>query len=342
MWLPALFGLAETAARLEDRATALEVEALLRPCASLPLMGSLAIVCFGATARSCGLAQRTYGALDAAVATLEDAVVQQRRLGHLPMVAITSADLAETLVRRGADADAARADFLLDAAIERGTAMGLDARVAAWHARRDPATAVGTAVRRGACWEFATGRETATIPDSTGARYLVTLLSHPGTDLAAVALAGAIVGSSSQPVIDDRARREYQGRIGEIERRPRCSRSGGGPRKIGTVARRHGCAPRRDSPGRAPRRTGSSVRRLGRASPHLGPESVAAGAQERRDRLPRPCRSAVAIDTHRHHLPVRSGPGGPFSLGRQLAPRSPLVALCRVPRDGTRQSRISE
>ena len=144
----ALFGLAETAARLEDRATALEVETLLGPYASLPLMGSLAIVCFGATARSCGLAQRTHGALDAAVETLEDALVQQRRLGHLPMVAITSADLAETLVRRGADADAARAAFLLDAAIERGTAMGLDARVAAWHARRDAATAVGRVVRR--------------------------------------------------------------------------------------------------------------------------------------------------------------------------------------------------
>ena len=151
--------------------------------------------------------------------TLEDALVQQRRLGHLPMVAITSADLAETLARRGADGDAARADCLLDGAIERGTAMGLDARVAVWHARRDLAPALGTAVHRGVCWEFATGRETATIPDSTGARYLVTLLSHPGTDLAAVALAGAIAGSSSQPVIDDRARHEYQGRIGEIERR---------------------------------------------------------------------------------------------------------------------------
>ena len=251
-WLPALFGLAETAARLEDRATALEVEALLGPYASLPLMGSLAIVCFGATARSCGLAQRTYGASDVAVETLEDALVQQRRLGHLPMVAITSADLAETLVRRGADADAARADFLLDAAIERGTAMGLDARVAAWHARRDHATARGNS---GAPRGVLGVRNRARDRDDPR-QHRRAVPRHPAVASGSGSRCRRARRRDRREQFAAGARRSRTARVSRPDRRdratPRCGRSGGEPREIGTVARRHGCAPRRDSPGRAP------------------------------------------------------------------------------------------
>ena len=67
---------------------------LLEPYASLPMVGSLGVVCFGAAARSLGLARRTLGDLDGAVAALDDAVRQNRRIGHLPMLAIARADLA--------------------------------------------------------------------------------------------------------------------------------------------------------------------------------------------------------------------------------------------------------
>ena len=99
-------------------------------------MGSLAILCFGSAARALGLARRTLGDVDSAIAVLESAVLQNRRLAHLPMLAITRADLADTLYRRGGDDDRMRADELLRHAITDGEALGLEARVVRWRALR--------------------------------------------------------------------------------------------------------------------------------------------------------------------------------------------------------------
>ncbi len=136
-WLPALFGVAEAAAILGDTTAAHEAAQHLEPYASLPVMGSLAILCFGSAARALGLARRTLGDLDGAVTALEGAVVHNRRLAHLPMLAITRADLAATLYQRDGDDDRARADELLSHAISDGEALGLDARVAQWRTGHD-------------------------------------------------------------------------------------------------------------------------------------------------------------------------------------------------------------
>jgi DNA-binding CsgD family transcriptional regulator/tetratricopeptide (TPR) repeat protein len=134
VWLPALFGVAEAAALVGDTTAAHEAARRLEPYAHLPIMGSLAIVCFGSAARALGLAHRTLGDLDSAIAALEHAVLQNRRLAHLPMLAITRADLADTLYRRGHDDDRTRADELLRRALADGEALGLDARVVRWRA----------------------------------------------------------------------------------------------------------------------------------------------------------------------------------------------------------------
>ena len=84
-WLPALFCVAEVADYLEDREAAHQVAELLEPYVELPMIASLGVMCFGATARSLGLARRTIGDLDGAVAALESAVLQNRRIGHLPI-----------------------------------------------------------------------------------------------------------------------------------------------------------------------------------------------------------------------------------------------------------------
>ena len=136
VWLPALFGVAEAAAKLHDTTAAREAARRLEPYALLPIMGSLAILCFGSAARALGLARRTLGDVDGAIAALESAVLQNRRLAHLPMLAITRADLAVTLDRRGGDDDRARADELRGRAIADGETLGLDARVARWRALR--------------------------------------------------------------------------------------------------------------------------------------------------------------------------------------------------------------
>ena len=134
MWLPALFGVAEAAAKLGDAPAAYEAARRLESYASLPIMGSLAIVCFGSAARALGLARRTLGDLDGAIEALESAVLQNRRLANFPILTITRADLAETLYRRGDGSDRVRADELLERAIADGEALGLEARVARWRA----------------------------------------------------------------------------------------------------------------------------------------------------------------------------------------------------------------
>ena len=134
MWLPALFGVAEAAAHLGDAAAAHEAAMRLEPHVLLPIMGSLAIVCFGSAARSLGLARRTLGDLDGAVTALESAVLQNRRLAHIPMLAITRADLSETLSQRGDAEDQPRARALLEQAISDGASVGIDARVVRWRA----------------------------------------------------------------------------------------------------------------------------------------------------------------------------------------------------------------
>jgi tetratricopeptide (TPR) repeat protein len=218
VWLPALFGLAEAAARLDDAAAARLAVGLLEPYAALPIMGSLAIVCFGSAARSLGLAHRTLGDLEAAVGAFEDAIRQDRRLGHLPMTAITRADLAETLARRGQPGDAPRAQELLDAAIASAQALDLGARASRWTEQRERVVpGLGRMARRGEYWEVSAGHEVAVVRDSTGLRYVATLLGRPGRDVAAAELAGAIAEGGAQPVLDDRARRDYQRRIATIE-----------------------------------------------------------------------------------------------------------------------------
>ena len=131
-WLPALFCVAEAAAYLDDREAAEEVVELLEPYASLPIVASLGVVCFGAAARSLGLARRTLGDLDGAVTAFDEAIRQNRRLGHVPMVAITRADLAQTLLRRDRPGDRARALTLYETAIPAARSLGMDARAARW------------------------------------------------------------------------------------------------------------------------------------------------------------------------------------------------------------------
>ena len=59
-WLAAMVGLVDAAWLLDDPALAAEVAELLRPFADLPVMPSLAVSCFGSTARALGRAALTW------------------------------------------------------------------------------------------------------------------------------------------------------------------------------------------------------------------------------------------------------------------------------------------
>ena len=221
-WLPALFCVAEVADYLEDREAAHQVAELLEPYAELPMIASLGVMCFGATARSLGLARRTIGDLDGAVAALESAVLQNRRIGHLPMLAIARADLAQTLVRRGAPGDRTRAHELYDVAIAAARTMDMEARAGAWRAAadalEDARPSGASVIRRRGHWEVARGNERAIVSDSVGMGYLATLLTRPHEDVRAALLAGAVEGHGPQPVLDARAQEAYRRQVAELQR----------------------------------------------------------------------------------------------------------------------------
>ena len=117
-WLTGIANLAEAAAVLTDREVARGAHELLRPYAGRPVMPSLAITCFGSAERALGLAASTYGDLDAAVAHLERAVVDNVRLDNRPLTAMSRADLAAALLARDRPGDRAAAECALVRAVE--------------------------------------------------------------------------------------------------------------------------------------------------------------------------------------------------------------------------------
>lgn len=136
-WLVTMFALVEAAVLLDDAGLAEEVYALLAPYASLPIVGSIGVCCFGSAERSLGLAARVGGRFEDAIGHLDRAVTENKRLGNRPMTAIARADLAETLIASGEPGGRARAAPLLARAIEAAEGMGLDGRLPGWGRLRE-------------------------------------------------------------------------------------------------------------------------------------------------------------------------------------------------------------
>ena len=222
-WLLTMFAVVEAAARLEEPESAAVVYDLVAPFADLPTMASLAVVCLGSTERTIGLAARTVGRLDDAIAHLERAVEADRQLGNRPMLAVTRADLGLTLLRRGRPEDDARAHELLTAAIDALNTMGLDGRAAMIEADLADRGATSPVSRRSmrfadGAWELEADGERVVVPDSAGMRHLARLLASPSRDIAATELAGGGIETSRQEVVDREALASYGHRIEELRR----------------------------------------------------------------------------------------------------------------------------
>jgi tetratricopeptide (TPR) repeat protein len=218
-----MFAVVEAAARLEEPESAAVVYDLVLPFAGLPTMASLAVVCFGSTERTLGLAARTAGRLDDAVGHLERAVEADRRLGNRPVLAITRADLGLTLLRRGARGDRTRAQELLTAAIEALNTMGLSRRAAMVEADvaafGEPTSMSIRSIRYlDGSWEMQADAERVVVSDSAGMRHLARLLSSPNRDIPATELAGTGIESSRQEVVDREALVRYGRRIESLRR----------------------------------------------------------------------------------------------------------------------------
>jgi hypothetical protein len=191
-WLIAMVGLIEVAAALDDPVLAKQAAELLQPFAGLPTMASLAVSCVGAASRALGLAALTVGDPGEAVTYLEQAVLDNLRMGHRPATALSRAQLAEAMIAR-----ARPGDLMADAL--------------------DPPDTPAVLRRTSGGWTVHVGEAVITLPDLVGLRYLSVLLERPRQDVSALDLAGAGVVDGRQDLLDDAALDAYRRRLRDLD-----------------------------------------------------------------------------------------------------------------------------
>jgi hypothetical protein len=232
-WLLAMLAVVELAAALEDSRIAQAAYDTLLPYAELPIMASLAVVCFGSVHRSLGVAAQTCGKLDLAVTHLQAATAACTRLGHRPAALQAQAELGIAYVQRGEAGDAQRGRALCQEAVTEADTLGMTGLVARWQhalAQVEPIGAAGeshlvsvTPAPHGG-WRVALGTYVATTPDLVGMRYLARLVAVPNQEIAALALVvdqgSALAVPSHQEVLDASAMTALRRRICELRQEP--------------------------------------------------------------------------------------------------------------------------
>jgi hypothetical protein len=232
-WLLAMLAVVELAATLEDSSIAQAAYDTLLPYAELPIMASLAVVCFGSVHRALGVAAQTCGKRDLAVTHLQAAVAASARLSHRPAALQARAELGIAYVQRGEAGDAQRGRALLQEAMAEADTLGMTGLVTRWQdalAQEERAGVAGEshlvsitpAPHRG--WRVAMGAHVATTPDLVGMHYLARLVAVPNQDIAALAL---VVDQESVPavpghqdVLDASAMTALRRRICELRQEP--------------------------------------------------------------------------------------------------------------------------
>jgi tetratricopeptide (TPR) repeat protein len=219
-WLATQFLAGEAAFLLGDTGVAAEVRSLVEPFAELPVLPSLAVVCLGSARRTLGLAAATAGDLDAAVAHLEAAIREDRRLGSRPMAALTEHALAAVLGARGAVSDSARAEELRGRAAASAARMGVALPAPpAWLTGVRPTPRVAGLRRVSGGWWVEVGDRAVLVGDLVGMAYLATLVRAPSEDhdvLQLAAWTSSPVRTTSDPVLDRQALASYRLRAREL------------------------------------------------------------------------------------------------------------------------------
>ncbi|MGI8335902.1 hypothetical protein ACRYCC_38650 [Actinomadura scrupuli] len=233
-WLMSMYGVVEVAHLLGDTETAAQAYTLLSPFAHLPVMLCVGVVCLGSVHHSLGVAALTTGDLDRSIEHLHAAVHDNLALGNWPAVVLSRSRLGQALALRDGPLDeAARRELAL--AEQEAAALGMQLPA---DATREPASLTGrtgehggrapvVCRRRGRQWQVALGGRTTLVDHCVGMRHLAALLSNPGYEIPATELAagpgapetamvqGAV--TSTQPVLDDVAKRQYKQRLAELQ-----------------------------------------------------------------------------------------------------------------------------
>ncbi|MET9338939.1 hypothetical protein [Nonomuraea sp. NPDC003804] len=229
-WLVSMYGAVEAAHLLQDADTSAQAYALVAPFAHLPVVASLGVACLGSAHHLLGVASMTTGDLDRAVEHLRAAVQDNLRLEHWPAIVLSRSRLGQALALRDGPRDEAARRELARAAQE-AAALGMMlpgdglpapvSRAGGWGGGEGRHRV--SCRRRGRRWQVELGDRSVLVEHSVGMAHLASLLANPGYEIPAVDLAagpgrkgaqaaeGAAI--SAQPVLDDRARREYKQRL---------------------------------------------------------------------------------------------------------------------------------
>lgn len=225
-WLTTVAAIAELALALDDvRTGQAAYDALLRH-ARVPVMASLAVVCFGSTHRPLGLAAIACGNLNLAITHLGAAAAANDALGHRPAAIVARAELGLTRLKRRTGDDELAGRTLVQTSIEEADRLGMTGLAGRWRQALsafprpgDPVVEV-TMSRTGSGWRIAIDGQVATVPDRVGLRYLAQLVAAPGRGIPALALmlggAEDVPENASDPVLDARALAEVRARIAEL------------------------------------------------------------------------------------------------------------------------------
>lgn len=224
-WLTTQFLVAETAFVMGDETVAAAAARQVAPYARLPVMPSLAVVCFGSAERSLGLAAATCGDLDAAVRHLERAIAADQRVGSRPMAVMTEHALAGVLrARRGPDDEAAARAFEARSA-ERAARIGMTLpptpdwlRPSGHRSRPRGATRQATFNPSRKGWTLAVEGRSTLLPERVGLVYLTELVDQPGKDVDVLDLASGGIArpERSQFVVDPEAVARYRRRAAHL------------------------------------------------------------------------------------------------------------------------------
>jgi tetratricopeptide (TPR) repeat protein len=228
-WLTTLMTVVELAASLQDGRVAQAAYNALLPHADLPLMASMAIVCFGSVHRCLGVAAQACGKLELAIEHFAAGLAANERLGHRPAALQCQAELALARLQRSASGRDPRGRALLQQAMAEASALGMSARVERWRQAAGGAAltagstgpaALMTMVQGGKCRIVLHG-SVATVADRVGTRYLARLLASPDHGIRALALVADNVpepkGQNADPVLDGKAMRALRERLRELQ-----------------------------------------------------------------------------------------------------------------------------
>ena len=185
-WLVTMNGVVEAAYLLEEADVAARAYELLRPYGHLPMIGSLAVTCFGSVEHALGVAALTSGRLDLAIEHLTAAVPHNLALAHWPALVASRAWLAQAHALRGGpgDADAARRE--LDAAAAEAASAGL--AVPDHPVPRPAAAERAQCQRTGRKWRLTLGHRGVLVEDSIGLVHLAVLIANPRQEIQAADL----------------------------------------------------------------------------------------------------------------------------------------------------------